>query len=196
MNDPKTLWKTQAMEETRMMTLSDIRARANRFQWRVRMRNVALYAYSLANIAASAWLLSTGRFSAFLYPMLLMVAAHLLVLWQVNRRISARPVPGDMAGKPALDFYRDELKRQADGLSNAWLWYIAPFMPAFLWELAIWLQRLQARAAEGVREPNYAGFILVVLGAIFFWTAVWLAFSRASLKAQMQIDRLDALKAE
>jgi hypothetical protein len=196
MNDPKTLWKTQAMEENRMMTLSDIRARANRFQSHVRMRNVALYAYSLANIVASAWLLSTGRFSAFLYPMLLMVAAHLLVLWQVNRRISARPVPGDMAGKPALDFYRDELKRQADALSNAWFWYILPFMPPFLWELAIWMQRIQARAAAASDEPNYAPFILCIIGAVFFWTAVWLAFSRASLKARMQIDRLDALKAE
>ena len=196
MNDPRTLWKNQTVEENALINLSDIRARANRFQSRVHMRNVALYAYSLFNIAASAWLISTGRFDEFLYPMLLMVAVHLFVLWQVNRRISARPLPGDMAGKPALDFHRDEMKRQADALSNAWLWYIFPFMPPFLWELAIWLQRLQERAAEGVREPNYFGFFLVVLSAIFFWTAVWLAFSRSSVKLKWQIERLDALKAE
>jgi hypothetical protein len=69
-------------------------------------------------------------------------------------------------------------------------------MPAFLWELAIWLQRLQMRAEEGIREPNYAAFVLVVLGAIFFWSAVWFAFSRASVRLELQLARLNAAKAE
>jgi hypothetical protein len=125
-----------------------------------------------------------------------MIAAHLWVLWQVNRRIGARPLPGETGGRPALDFYRDELKRQADGLSRAWLWYIAPFMPPFLWELAIWLQRIQARAMETSQPANYRLFLFSILGAVFFWTAVWLAFSRASVRWELQIARLNALKAE
>ena len=192
MTDLKTVWKTQPVEENGMITLSDVLTRAGRFQARVRMRNVVFYAYALVNILASFWLIASGRLSAFLYPMLLMVAAHLLVLWQVNRRIGARPLPGDMAEKPALDFYRHELERQADGLSRAWLWYIAPFMPPFLWELAIWLQRIQTHvAALGYRE-----FISSVMFAVCFWTAVWLAFSRASVRLQLQIERLNRLKAE
>src|SRR5882672_1159211 len=129
MDDLKTVWKTQPVEENTMITLSDIRTRACRFQARIRWRNVALYAYSLVNIGLSVWLIASGRLSAFKYPMLLMVAAHLLVLWQINRRMAARPLPGDMAEQPVLDFHRHELERQADGLSRAWLWYIAPFMP-------------------------------------------------------------------
>jgi hypothetical protein len=192
MTDPKTVWKTQPMEENGMITLSDLRARAGRFQAHIRWRNVALYAYSLANIGASFWLIASGRLSAFRYPMLLMVAAHLLALWQVNRRIAARPLPGEMAGQPALDFHRQELERQAHGLSRAWLWYIAPFMPPFLWELAIWLHRIQTHVAVlGYRE-----FISSVMLAVCFWTAVWLAFSRAAVRLQLQIERLNALKAE
>ena len=194
MTDLKTVWKTQPMEENGMITLSDVRVRAGRFQARVRRRNVALYAYSLINIGLSFWLIATRpRLSAaFLYPGLLMVAAHLFVLWQVNRRIAARPLPGDMAGQPALDFYRHELERQADGLSRAWLWYIAPFMPPFLWELAIWQHRIQTHVAVlGYRE-----FISSVMFAVCFWTAVWLAFSRASVRLQLQIERLNVLKAE
>ena len=46
-----------------MITLSDIRGRAAKFQARIRWRNLALYLYSLANIAITLWLVSTGRFS-------------------------------------------------------------------------------------------------------------------------------------
>jgi hypothetical protein len=31
---------------------------------------------------------------------------------------------------------------------------------------------------------------------VCFWTAVWLAFSRASVGLQLQIERLNVLKAE
>ena len=193
MDDLKTVWKTQSEGENGMITLSDVRARASKFQARIRWRNVALYAYSLINIGLSFWLIATRpRLSGYLYPMLLMVAAHLLVLWQINRRIAARPLPGDMAEKPALDFYRHELERQADGLSRAWLWYIAPFMPPFLWELAIWLQRIETHVAA----LGYRPFIFSVMFAVCFWTAVWLAFSRAALRLQLQIERLNVLKAE
>jgi hypothetical protein len=196
MDELQTIWKTQAVEEIGMITLSGVRARADKFQSQVRLRNVVFYVYALFNIAASIWLIASGRLSAFRYPMLVMIAAHLWVLWQVNRRIGARPAPGETGGRPALDFYRDELKRQADGLSRAWLWYIAPFMPPFLWELAIWLQRIQTHATPMPQAAAYRLFLLVVFGAVCFWTAVWLAFSRASVRLQMQIERLNALKAE
>ena len=179
-----------------MITLTDARARADKFQAHVRLRNVIFYVYALFNIVVSIWLIATGRWDEFLYPMLLMIAAHLWVLWQVNRRIGARPMPGEMGGRPALDFYRDELKRQASGLSRAWLWYIAPFMLPFIWELAIWQQRIEARAAATSMPANYQLFLFSILGAVFFWTAVWLAFSRASLRLELQIERLNAVKAE
>jgi hypothetical protein len=195
MDDLKAVWKTQPVEDG-MITLTDARARADKFHAQVRLRNVIFYVYALFNIVASFWLIATGRWGAFLYPMLLMIAAHLWVLWQVNRRIGARPLPGEMGGRPALDFYRDELKRQASGLSQAWLWYIAPFMPPFIWELAIWQQRIEARAVATSMPANYQLFLFSILGAVFFWTAVWLAFSRASLRLELQIERLNAVKAE
>jgi hypothetical protein len=84
----------------------------------------------------------------------------------------------------------------AHALSRAWLWYIAPFIPPFLWELAIWLQRIQMRAVETSQPANYQLFLFSILGAVFFWTAVWLAFSRASVRLELQIARLTALKTE
>ncbi len=60
MNDLKTVWKTQPLEESNMMSLSDIRARADRFQTYIRKRNVIFYAYALFNIIAAFWLISRG----------------------------------------------------------------------------------------------------------------------------------------
>jgi len=132
--DPQTLWKTQIVEENNMITLADVRARAARFQAGIRWRNLGLYAYSLFGILVSAWLIASGRFPNIRAPMLLMVAAHLLVLWLINHRISGRPLPADIATQPALDFHRQQLERQAHGLSRAWLWYMMPFIVPFVWD--------------------------------------------------------------
>jgi hypothetical protein len=192
MTDIKALWRSQKVEEKDMITLSEIRERARTYQSRVRWRNVALYAYSILNIAASLWLIQSGRLAEYTYPMLLMIGAHLFVLWQVNRRIGARPLPEELAARTALDHYRVELERQRDALANAWLWYILPFIPAFVWE--VWIRAFMVNNIPPNANRNIILFI--VLGAIFFWTAVWLAFSRAALKLQLQIERLKLVAAE
>jgi hypothetical protein len=192
MTDIKALWHNQKLEEKDMITLSDIRERARTYQSAVRWRNVALYAYGVLNIAASIWLILSGRLAEYTYPMLLMIGAHLFVLWQVNRRIGARPLPEELAARTALNHYRAELERQRDALANAWLWYILPFMPAFVWE--VWIRAFMVNNIPPNANRNIILFI--VLGAIFFWTAVWLAFSRAALKLQLQIERLKLVEAE
>ncbi|HEY0412372.1 MAG TPA: hypothetical protein VGD66_04450 [Allosphingosinicella sp.] len=193
MTDFKTVWKTQPLEVNAMSSLAEVRARDERFQAGIRWRNVALYAYSAFSIIVSVWLIARGAFPAMRYPMLLMVAAHLLVLWQINRRIAARRLPGDMAAQPALDFHRQQLERQARGLSHAWLWYMMPFLVPFVWELGIMLNRIETGALP---PQTLRLFVFFVVVAICFWTAVLLAFSRAALRVQLHIERLKALKAE
>jgi hypothetical protein len=193
MTDVKIIWKTQPSEVNAMSSLAEVRARAAKLQAGTRWRNIALYAYSAFSIAASLWLIARGAFPAMKYPMLLMVAAHLLVLWQINRRITARRLPADMAAQPALDFHREQLERQAHGLSRAWLWYMMPFLVPFVWELGIMLNRIQTGQAPP-ESPRM--FVVFVVTAVLFWTAVLLAFSRAALRAHLQIERLNALKAE
>jgi hypothetical protein len=193
MTDPKIIWKTQPTEVNAMSNLAEVHARADKVQAGIRWRNIALYAYSAFSIAASLWLIARGAFPVMKYPMLLMVAAHLFVLWQINRRLTARRLPTEMTARPALDFHRAQLERQAQGLSRAWLWYVMPFLVPFAWELGIMLNRIQTGEAPA---ENFRLFLLFVVVAVCFWTAVLLAFSRAALKAQLQIERLNALKAE
>jgi hypothetical protein len=193
MTDLKTVWITQPLEVNEMSTLVEVRARADRFQSGIRWRNVGLYAYSASSIIFSFWLIARGALPLMKYPLLLTVAAQLVVLWQINRRITARHLPGDMAAQPALDFHRQQLERQARGLSHAWLWYMMPFLIPFVWELGIGLHRIHA----GVAPPqNLRVIVNYLIIAVCFWTAVLLAFSRARLRVQLQIERLNALKAE
>jgi hypothetical protein len=193
MKDMKTVWKTQQTEVNAMSSLAEVRARAAQVEARVRWRNLALYAYSAFSILVSAWLIARGAFPAMRYPMLLMVAAHLVVLWQINRRMAARRLPGDLGARPAIDFHRAQLERQAHGLSRAWLWYALPFLVPFVWELGIMLHRIQTGEAPPEAPRLLATF--VATGALF-WTAVLLAFSRAALRARFEIERLNGLKAE
>jgi hypothetical protein len=193
MPDLKDVWKTQPTEVNAMSSLAEVRVRAGRFEAGIRRRNIALYAYSALSILVSLWLVASGALPAVRYPLVLTIAAHLFVLWQVNRRITARRLAVDMAARPALEFHRDQLERQAQGLSRAWLWYMLPMLLPFLWELAIMLVRIQTGAAPPEAMRLLVFFIVV---AICFWAAVLLAFSRAALKAQLQIEHLKALKAE
>jgi Flp pilus assembly protein TadB len=193
MTDPRIIWKTQPTEVNAMSTLAEVHARADKLQAGTRWRNIALYAYSAFSILVSVWLIARGAVPLLKYPLLLTVAAHLLVLWQINRRITARRLAVDMAAQPALDFHRAQLERQAHGLSHAWLWYMMPFLVPFIWELGIMLNRIQTGEAP---PENFRLFVFFVVTAVCFWTAVLLAFSRAALKARLQIERLNALKAE
>jgi hypothetical protein len=193
MTDVRTIWKTQPSEVNAMSNLAEVRARAERLQAGTRWRNIALSAYSAFSIVVAVWLVAKGAFPVMRYPLLLTVAAHLLILWQINRRIAARRLPDDMAAQPALDFHRAQLERQAHGLAYAWLWYMLPVLIPFLWELGIMLNRIETGQAPPESSRLFVFFVVV---AVCFWAAVLLAFSRAALKARLQIERLIALKAE
>ena len=193
MTDFKILWQNQPTEENGMITLSDIRERTQALQARVRLRNGALYLYSLANIAITLWLISKGVSPRYTAPGLLIAAAHLFVIWQLWWRTNARAFPPHLMGAAALDYFRYELTRQRDALSGAWLWYVVPFMPGLVWEL--WL-RATLHPANLSPGTDRALVLFLTLSALFFWTTVLMAFQWAVAKLDIRIERLNTLKAE
>ena len=194
MSDIKTAWKNQPLEERTMLTLSDLHQRAHHLHARFQRRNLLLYAYSLLNIVAGVWLVATGKFSNMHAPMLLMVGAHLFVLWQVWKRFGRREAPPQSSGQNVLQFHREELERQHGAVAKAGLWYIAPFMPAFLWELGIWLQGIDMNTAGG--QASMRMFMMVVFTAVLFWSCVWLLFSRHAARLELELERLGQIRAE
>jgi hypothetical protein len=192
--DIKSAWQRQHIEEHTMLTIHDLRLRANRLRARLNLRNWALYLYSAFNIVAGLWLVAHDSFPNMKAPMLLMIVAHLFVLWQVWRRFGLSKPPPETSGQNALQFHRQELERQHHAVANAALWYIAPFMPALIWELAIWYGKLELATAGGAATQKV--FVLVVLAAILFWTCVWLLFSRHAARLMLELERLSHVKAE
>jgi len=163
MTDIKTVWKNQPMEENSMITLSDIRVRADRFQFRIRLRNGALYLYSLANIALTLWLISRGVSPRYTAPGLLLLAAHLFVIWQLWWRTSARALPDDLVARAALDYHRQELERQRGAMA-----IIMPFaliaalaFGAFAVDLGhVFLARTELQTAADASALTGAGTLL------------------------------------
>lgn len=194
-DDIKTLWQSQPMEEM-TVSLSDLKTRASAFRRRVATRNLVLYAYGLFNIAAGAWLIYAGYFPTMRYPMLLMIAAHFFVLWQVVTRVGGRSVPSEFAGQSGVSFLRDAFERQRRALANAWAWYILPFMPAFLWELAIWYRAILTHWGSAAAASNLRSFAVVVVSAIVFWGVVFVFFARGARRWQSELAALDQVISE
>jgi hypothetical protein len=192
--DIQSTWQRQPIEEHTMLTIHDLRLRADKLRTRLSLRNWALYAYSAFNIVAGIWLVANDSFPNMKAPMLLMIVAHLFVLWQVWRRFGLGRLPAEPSGQTVLQFHRQELERQHRAVSNAALWYIAPFMPALIWELVIWYGRIDVTAAAGAATQKV--FVLVILSAILFWTCVWLLFSRHAARLTIELERLNHLRAE
>lgn len=194
MNDITTAWKRQAIEESAMPTLEDLRARAARMKARFMRRNLILFGYGAFGIVTGAWLLWSNVFPRQRVPGIFMLGAHVFVLWQVWRRFMPRQLPPQAAGQSVLQFYRQELTRQHDAVDKAWLWYIAPFMPPFIWQLAVWWNRIDFATGAGVASAKTLAMVIVI--AIFFWSWVWMLFSRHATRLQLELERLRAITAE
>lgn len=194
MTDIKHAWKTQPTEEHTMMSINDLNLRMKRLRARISRRNLALYAYAIFNILCIVAFLSSGKLPHQRLPSILMLIAHLFVAWQVWYRFTPRETPPHTSGQNALQFHRQELQRQHGAVEKAWLWYIAPFMPPFIWQLSIWFGRMDISTPGGMAGMRL--FVMVVLGAVFFWGCVWLLFSRHATRLELEIERLNGLRTE
>jgi hypothetical protein len=129
-NDAKTLWRNQPSEGT-VVSLDDIRERAEKFQSQVRRRNMREYLAAPVVVVASGvclwifpgWMIKTGS--------ALFVIATLFVVWQLHKRGAAEMLPAH-SGMPLLAFHRETLIRQRDLLRSVGTWYLAPFVPGFV----------------------------------------------------------------
>jgi hypothetical protein len=182
--DLKQLWKSQPAE-TAAFSTNELRARALAFQRRITRRNLLEYA---AGAAVIAWY--CVRF--WLHPSLLVRTGCVLVvlgvgvvLYQLHRRLGSRTPPPENLGMPSLAFHRAELVRQRDGLRDAWLWYVAPFVPG----MAVVMWGLETELAG----PQSAWRGAVIPLAILALAAVGVAWlnRRAANQLQVEIDALD-----
>jgi hypothetical protein len=178
----KTLWQSQSVEPI-TMSLEEIRQKAERFQTKIRSRNLREYggaAFVFASFGYYMW-----RFPDLRWACGLILAGTAYVVYQLHTRGAAQTVPASMALDPCIDFHRRELERQRDLLRDVWKWYLAPFMPGLVVFIATLLRRQPAD--QWIRMLPFTLMCIAVFGGVL------LLNRRGARKLQRQIDELNSV---
>jgi hypothetical protein len=170
------------------MSITDIHARAERFQTRIRWRNWSEYlaavfvagVFGYGAISAPSLLLQIGNG--------LVAAAAIYVSWRMHQL--AHPASrGDLAqAVNCAEFHRAELVRQRDALRSVWTWYLAPFVPGLV-VFAFGIAFVPGAEVPIVARLAVAGLTLASV-ALVFAAIAWLNASAAK-KLQAEIECLD-----
>lgn len=167
------------------MSLADIRARAERFQSRIRLRNWIEYAAAAIVIAGFAWAAFAVSDIVVRTACGLILLGTLYVVWKLAT-VARASAKRDEALSWA-DFYRAELVRQRDALNGIWRWYLGPLVPG--WVL-LWIGAGVARADE----PLWASVGVPALGlaiGLGAFAAIAALNKRAAKALQAEIEALD-----
>lgn len=178
-----SLWRGQDLPPLQPLPPQALAEKAARLQGTVSRRN-------RRELIAAAIVVPVFLFHAWFFPhwltklgALLTVAGTAVVMWQLQRRASARPLPAALGGS-LLQFHRGELVRQRDALRSVWRWYVAPIVPGMVLFLC-------GRQIE-IGSWNPGTFICAAL----LMGVVVLLNLYAARKLQRQIDALDQLQEE
>ena len=155
-DDLKRLWKEQPMTAA-TLSADELEAGAKRLRRRIVFRNATEYVACVLVIAGFAFYIVRFPFPLMRAGSVLIILGTLLVAWQLHRRASSQPLPGDLGGQSWLAFQRAQLVRQRDALRSVWLWYVGPLVPGmavFRWgvetELDVSAPFARGRLADGV----------------------------------------------
>lgn len=183
--DIKNMWRAApATSAATPLQEAELAKHARTFQRRIARRNFLEYAAALLVCAGFAHYLWAFPDPLMRAGSLLSILGTLVVVWQLRRRASSRPLPGAQSALPNRDFHRAELMRQRDALRSVWLWYVAPLVPGMV------VFRLGVNAnpdpslpfARGWAADGFiAGVVLVVILINLY----------GAHKLQRQIDQLD-----
>lgn len=182
-DDAPSLWRGQAVPPLQPLPPEQLAEQATKLQRSISRRNRRETV--VAVLVAPVFLFYAWVFPHWLTKLgaLLCVAGLGVLLWQLHRRASARPLPEALAGS-LLGFHRSELARQRDALRAAWLWYVAPLVPG----MTLFLCGRQIE--NGVWQPGVFVFVALVTGGVVLLNLY------AARRLQRQIDKLDPLTRE
>ncbi len=186
--DPlQTLWKEQQQEHF-AMSLSDVRARADRFQDRVRMRNFIEYAVGGVVVLAFAWTAFAADGVIARAGAALIALATIYVCWRLHHLARAAAHDERSAAASWAQFHRSELVRQRDALRSVWRWYLGPLAPGLV---LFWIGAGLAPSSEAPMLVRLATAALGLgVGAALFY-AIGVANARAADSLQREIEAID-----
>ena len=189
--DPlQNLWLNQPGEGF-SMSIDDIRARASTLQATVRRRNFIEYAVGgllIVIFAAAAFAAATplGKLGCALITI-----GVAIVMWQLHVRARAASADEVSMAHGWADFYRQELVRQRDALSEIWLWYLGPLIPGMV---VFWLSIGVNSAGGDFALWGWAKTVIGLVATVGVFAAVASANKNAAKALQAEIDELDVAR--
>jgi hypothetical protein len=128
MDELRDLWQKQGVEEVKI-SVDELRAKAAKFQSRIRWRNLREQAACLFVIAAFGAMSVKTPQTVPRIAFALIVAAAIYVAFHIRKWGSPKVLPADLGLANCVGFYRDELERQRNLLRSIWKWYLGPLIP-------------------------------------------------------------------
>ena len=171
------------------MSLADIHVHAQRFQSRIRSRNMIEYAAVAFVIVAFGWMATSMPEPIVRVGAGLIVLGALYVCWKLHQlgRAATRSEL-DAGAQSWAAFHRAELMRQLEALRTVWSWYLAPFVPGML----VFLAGVSFTEANPAPFPVRLGVFLSGLGLMAGVLAViWLLNAAAAKRLDAEIAALD-----
>jgi uncharacterized membrane protein YfcA len=183
--DLKTIWQSQKTEAIQM-SIDEIRAKAQRFERKIRRRNLREYVAATVVAAAFAFFAWHAPSTILRVGYLSVAAGGLFFAYELHRRGSSQSEPKTLGTVGCLDFYIGQLERQRNLLDESWKWMI--------W-LIPGLVVLMAGAIATSPISKTAPFLVIAI----LWTATWfwMMLRRNKRKArtlQLEIEELGALR--
>lgn len=189
--DPfQTLW-TDQKEEPFTMSLADVRARATRFQSRIRTRNFIEYAAAALVIGVFGWMAWLIPEPAVKAGAVLIILGALYVCWKLHALAGAESVSGPDTASSLAEFHRAQLVRQRTALASVWQWYLAPFVPGML--VFILGTSLSADTNLPMAARLVSAATSLGMGAAIFGTVWWLN-QRVVKRLDREIAEIDAAR--
>jgi len=163
-NPMQKLWQDQPVEGINM-SIQEIHQRAGKFERTIRWRNIREYVGSLVAMGMLGYFFATAHGVVFRTTFGLFIAGLLVVVVQLYRKGRAHSMPAGTDTMTSLRFYRMELERQLNVVSNVWAWYLGPLVPGFVVYtigLAVTIRRPEAWIALAVLDAVVAGMFYVI----------------------------------
>jgi len=187
----RSLWQKMPTDAV-IISADEMRAKAQKFERRIRRRNFIEYGAILFVVAVFSWYATWPKPATPLWPIanILIVLGALYVAFNLRRLARAASAPPVASVTGLIDFHRAELIRQRNALVTVWRWYLLPVVPGFvLWFVAQWVG-----APPGAQATVAAGMIMLVLICIAVFAGIILLNFLGAARLQRMIEDLDRYK--
>lgn len=189
--DIRSLWQSQ-LTQPPSISPEDIRRKMQKCEHRILERNIREYAGGIFVVVAFGFCVWKLPAPLFRLGSGLAIAGVLYVMFQLHRRASVRPAPGDLGLSTCIEFHRQTLERQRQALRGVGSWYLLPLVPGLaVIMIGTAISQWTAHPVDMGHLVMGYGIVTTLAGAVFF--AVWKLNRRGADRLQVQIDEMTAL---